>query len=67
MGAILVVYKVFPEDIVEDFEPLKEKIKAIIPEHSAIEGSFPRRQNGYSRRIRNLSQQNSKRKSSAEL
>jgi elongation factor 1-beta len=38
MGAILVVYKVFPEDIIEDFEPLKEKIKAILPEHSSIEG-----------------------------
>ena len=38
MGAILVVYKVFPEDIVEDFEPLKAKIKAILPQASAIEG-----------------------------
>jgi elongation factor 1-beta len=38
MGAILVVYKVFPEDIIEDFEPLKEKIKAILPESSSIEG-----------------------------
>ena len=38
MGAILVVYKVFPEDIVEDFEPLKEKVKAILPAASAVEG-----------------------------
>jgi elongation factor 1-beta len=38
MGSILVVYKVFPEDIVEDFEPLKEKVKAILPQHSSIEG-----------------------------
>lgn len=38
MGAILVVYKVFPEDIVANFDPLKEKIKAILPEYSSIEG-----------------------------
>ena len=38
MGAILVVYKVFPEDIVPSFDPLKEKIKAILPESSSIEG-----------------------------
>ncbi len=38
MGAILVVYKVFPEDIVENFDPMKEKIKAILPEASSIEG-----------------------------
>ncbi len=38
MGAILVVYKVFPEDIVEDFEPLKEKVKAILPQNTSVEG-----------------------------
>ena len=38
MGAILVVYKVFPEDIVQDFEPLKIKVKSILPESSSIEG-----------------------------
>ena len=38
MGAILVVYKIFPEDIVADFEPLKEKVKAILPQFSSIEG-----------------------------
>jgi elongation factor 1-beta len=38
MGWILVVYKVFPEDIVEDFEPLKEKVKASLPQFSSIEG-----------------------------
>ncbi len=38
MGAILVVYKVFPEDIVQDFEPLKVKVKAILPVSSSIEG-----------------------------
>jgi elongation factor 1-beta len=38
MGAILVVYKVFPEDIVQNFDPLKEKVKAILPTSSSIEG-----------------------------
>lgn len=38
MGAILVVYKVFPEDIVENFDPMKQKITAILPESSSIEG-----------------------------
>jgi elongation factor 1-beta len=38
MGAILVVYKVFPEDIVENFDPMKVRIKGILPESSSIEG-----------------------------
>lgn len=38
MGGILVVYKIFPEDIVPDFEPLKEKVKEILPQFSSIEG-----------------------------
>lgn len=38
MGSILVTYKVFPEDIVENFDDLKTKIKAIVPEYSSIEG-----------------------------
>ncbi|MCL1965595.1 MAG: elongation factor 1-beta [Candidatus Bathyarchaeota archaeon] len=38
MGAILVTYKVFPEDIVKDFEPLKTEIIKILPETSKIDG-----------------------------
>jgi translation elongation factor aEF-1 beta len=38
MGWVLVTYKVFPEDIVENFDELKAKIKTILPEFSAIEG-----------------------------
>jgi elongation factor 1-beta len=38
MGGILVTYKVFPEDIVESFEPLKAEITKIIPNVSRIEG-----------------------------
>ncbi len=38
MGWVLVTYKVFPEDIVENFDDLKAKIKASLPEFSSIEG-----------------------------
>ncbi|MDR2707581.1 MAG: elongation factor 1-beta [Nitrososphaerota archaeon] len=38
MGAILVTYKVFPEGILKDFEPLKAEITKILPESSKIEG-----------------------------
>ena len=38
MGAILVTYKVFPEDILESFDPLKAEIVKILPDASKIEG-----------------------------
>ena len=38
MGAILVTYKVFPEDILNDFNPLKAEIVKILPEASKVEG-----------------------------
>ena len=38
MGHVLVTYKVFPEDIVKNFDPLKAQIKAILPQDSQIEG-----------------------------
>jgi translation elongation factor aEF-1 beta len=38
MGHVLVTYKIFPEDIVENFDHLKAKIKAILPADSEIEG-----------------------------
>jgi translation elongation factor aEF-1 beta len=38
MGWVLVTYKIFPEDIVENFDNLKAQIKAVLPEFSAIEG-----------------------------
>ena len=38
MGHILVTYKVFPEDIVENFDNLKAEIKAKLPADSQIEG-----------------------------
>jgi elongation factor 1-beta len=38
MGSVLVTYKIFPEDIVENFDDLKKKIQNIMPEFSSIEG-----------------------------
>jgi elongation factor 1-beta len=38
MGSVIVTYKVFPEDIVENFDALKNKIKECLPEFSSIEG-----------------------------
>jgi len=38
MGSVIVTYKVFPEDIVKDFEPLKKQIESIKPEFAIIEG-----------------------------
>jgi elongation factor 1-beta len=38
MGATLVTYKVFPEDIVESFDTLKVEITKILPATSKIEG-----------------------------
>ncbi len=38
MGSVIVTYKVFPEDIVPDFNPLKEEIKKIIPSSAEIMG-----------------------------
>jgi elongation factor 1-beta len=38
MGSIKVVYKVFPEDVVDSFDALKAKIEKCLPEFSAIEG-----------------------------
>ena len=38
MGSVIVTYKVFPEDIVKDFNPLKQQIEAVKPEFASIEG-----------------------------
>jgi translation elongation factor aEF-1 beta len=38
MGAVLVTYKVFPEDIMKDFGPLKTEITKVLPVGSKIEG-----------------------------
>ncbi|MCW4008431.1 MAG: elongation factor 1-beta [Candidatus Bathyarchaeota archaeon] len=38
MGSVKVIYKVFPEDVVVNFDELKAKIEKCLPEFSAIEG-----------------------------
>jgi elongation factor 1-beta len=38
MGSIKVLYKVFPEDIVENFDDLKKAVEACLPESSDVEG-----------------------------
>lgn len=38
MGSVIVTYKVFPEDIVESFNPLKKKVEKCLPEFSSLEG-----------------------------
>lgn len=38
MGTVIVTYKVFPEDIVENFDSLKKEIEGKIPRDSSISG-----------------------------
>jgi len=38
MGSVIVTYKVFPEDIVKNFDNLKSEIERIRPEFATIEG-----------------------------
>jgi elongation factor 1-beta len=38
MGSVIITYKIFPEDIVENFDNLKKKIEKSLPEFSSVEG-----------------------------
>ena len=38
MGSIVIAYKIFPTDITVDFEDLKKKIEAALPEYASIYG-----------------------------
>jgi elongation factor 1-beta len=38
MGSVIITYKIFPEDIVENFDGLKKKIEECLPEFSSVEG-----------------------------
>lgn len=38
MGHVVVTYKIFPEDIVKDFTPMKNEIKALVPSSAEIMG-----------------------------
>jgi len=38
MGSVIVTYKVFPEDIVENFDPMKKNIEGCLPKSSSVTG-----------------------------
>jgi len=38
MGSVLITYKIFPSDVVENFDELKKKIEKCVPEFSSVEG-----------------------------
>jgi elongation factor 1-beta len=38
MGSVIITYKIFPTDIVENFDELKKKIESQLPEFSSVEG-----------------------------
>ena len=38
MGSVIVTYKVFPEDIVQNFDPLKKSIEECVPASSSVTG-----------------------------
>ena len=38
MGHVIVTYKIFPKDIVDNFDELKKKIEDCIPPSSSLEG-----------------------------
>ncbi len=38
MGRIKVVYKVFPDDIVESFDAMKKQVESCLPKDSGVEG-----------------------------
>jgi len=38
MGSVIVTYKVFPEDIVQNFDPLKKSIEECLPTASSVTG-----------------------------
>jgi elongation factor 1-beta len=38
MGNVIITYKIFPKDIIIDFEELKRKIKENLPEFASVEG-----------------------------
>jgi len=38
MGTVIVTYKVFPEDIVENFDSLKKQIEAKVPKDCSVSG-----------------------------
>jgi elongation factor 1-beta len=38
VGSVIVTYKIFPEDIVENFDPIKKEIEATLPKFAEVTG-----------------------------
>ncbi|HUU89462.1 MAG TPA: elongation factor 1-beta [Candidatus Glassbacteria bacterium] len=38
MGHVIVTYKVFPEEVVDNFDELKKEIESCMPDSSSLEG-----------------------------
>lgn len=38
MGSVVITYKVFPKDIIENFDELKKKIEKCLPEFASVYG-----------------------------
>lgn len=38
MGSVIITYKVFPKDVIENFDELKEKIEKCLPEFASVYG-----------------------------
>ncbi len=38
MGFVVVTYKIFPTDIISDFDPMKKNIEGALPQDSSIHG-----------------------------
>jgi elongation factor 1-beta len=38
MGSVIITYKVFPTDVIINFDDLKKKIEANMPEFASVEG-----------------------------
>ena len=38
MGSVIITYKVFPTDIIINFDDLKKKIEASLPQFASVEG-----------------------------
>jgi translation elongation factor aEF-1 beta len=38
VGFVVVTYKIFPNDIISDFSPMKKKIESNLPESTSVHG-----------------------------
>jgi elongation factor 1-beta len=38
MGFVVVTYKIFPNDVISDFDPLKKRIESTLPEFTTVHG-----------------------------